>query len=161
MKYITGFVGACLCLTTMATFSAYAQSTEAFQDGYVIKTETVWTTRTFEQPVSATHCREVEPSFGDLVVGGLIGSTLGNKLTDAHGAGTVGAVAGMLTATNFNYGQKCRKETHYISKSERYPSHYIIHVRSGGQYLQFSSDRPYQARERVKMHVSSDYSLVD
>ena len=161
MKYITGFAIACLGLTTTATLSAYAQSTEAFQDGYVIRTETVWATRTVEQPVSTTHCREMEPSFGDMVVGGLIGSTLGNKLTDAHGAGTVGAVAGMLTATNFIYGQKCEKETSYISKSERYPSHYIIHVRSDGQHLQFSSDRPYQVRERVKMHVSSDYSLLD
>ena len=161
MKYIKRFVGACLVLTTLATTSVYAQSTDAYQDGYVIRTETVWTTRTVEQPVSHTHCRQVEPSIGDLVVGGLIGSTLGNNITDAHGAGTVGAVAGILTATNFNSGQKCQKETRYISKSERYPSHYIIHVRSGGQHLQFSSDRPYQVRERVKLHVSSDYSLVD
>ena len=110
MKYITRFVGACLGLTTLATLSAYAQSTEAFQDGYVIRTETVWATRTVEQPVSATHCREVQPSFGDLVVGGLIGSTLGNNLTDAHGAGTLGAVAGMFTAANYSSGQKCQKE---------------------------------------------------
>ena len=35
-----------------------------------------------------------------------------------------------------------------ISKSERYPRHYIIHVRSGGQHLQFSSNRLPGSRAR-------------
>ena len=160
MKYIKPFVGACLGLATLLTSQAFAQSIKEFRDGYVTRVETVWATRTVEQPVSTTRCREVKSSFGDLVVGGLIGSALGNKLSDEHGAGTLGAVAGMLTATSGNSGQKCRKETRYISQSEDYPSHYIIHVRSGGQHLQFTSDRPYRVRERAKMRVLTDYSLI-
>ena len=55
MKYIKRFVGACFGLTTLATTSVYSQSTDAYQDGYVTRTETVWTTRT--APLSHTRHR--------------------------------------------------------------------------------------------------------
>ena len=34
--------------------------------------------------------------IGGLIVGGLIGSAIGNKLSDSNGAGAAGAVAGAL-----------------------------------------------------------------
>ncbi|MDB2468576.1 hypothetical protein N9X39_00710 [Alphaproteobacteria bacterium] len=160
MKYIMLFIGAYLAFATVTMSQVFAQSIREFRDGYVTRVETVWATRTVEHPVSSTRCQGVKSSFGDLLVGGLIGSALGNKLSDEHGAGTLGAFAGMLTATSKKSGQKCREETSYTSQSEDYPSHYIIYVRSGGQHLQFSSERPYKVRERVKMRVLTDYTLL-
>jgi len=153
-----------LTLTALWSGSATAQQLTEFRDGYVTRSETVWATRVVSEPVSTTSCRETPGSgnisLGDLVVGGLVGSAIGNKLSDRHGAGTLGAVAGVLTASGNRTQRSCVQETTYTNHTEQYPSHYIIHVRADGQRLRFESDRPYRPNERVRVRVSSNFSLM-
>jgi outer membrane lipoprotein SlyB len=153
-----------IALAGLCTNDAIAQQVTEYRDGYVTRSETVWASRVISEPVSTTSCRETPNtgsiSLGDLVVGGLVGSAIGNKLSDRHGAGTLGAVAGVLTASGNRTQRSCVRETTYTSHTEQYPSHYIIHVRADGQRLRFESDRPYRTNERVRVRVSSDFSLM-
>lgn len=58
------------------------------------------TYRTVQMYKPVTECRMVGGSAdtGDLIVGGLLGSAIGNGLTSQDGAGTLGAVLGALAA---------------------------------------------------------------
>ena len=153
-----------IALAGLCTNEAIAQQVTEYRDGYVTRSETLWASRVISEPVSTTSCREAPNtgsiSLGDLVVGGLVGSAIGNKLSDRHGAGTLGAVAGVLTASGNRPQRICVRKTTYTSHTEQYPSHYIIHVRADGKRLRFESDRPYRTNERVRVRVSSDFSLI-
>ncbi len=153
-----------VCLTYASASAAIAEQITEFRDGYVTRSQAVWATRIVSEPISTTTCRNANKSqnisLGDLVVGGLIGSAIGNKLSDNHGAGTLGAVAGAWTASTNKQRHKCVRETTYTNHTEKYPSHYVIHVRTGAQRLKFDSSRPYQINERVRVRVSSEFSVL-
>jgi uncharacterized protein YcfJ len=164
MKYLMSKIGIGFLIANIGVGAAYAQHFSEIQEGYVTRSEAIFATRTVQEPRSTIRCNEPRgsqnTSLGQIVVGGLIGSAIGNKLSDRDGAGTLGAVAGVLHATNSNNRQRCFNETHYTSRTEQYPSHYLIHVRTGGKQLQFTSNRPYQRNERVRLNVSTNFSLV-
>jgi uncharacterized protein YcfJ len=163
-KSILGKLTLGLMLASLFGSAASAQQFTEVRDGYVVRSEIVWATRTVREPTASTRCYQrsgsQNRSLSEIVVGGLIGSAIGNKLSNQHGAGTLGAVAGILHASNGNNRQNCVRETNYTSHVEQYPSHYVIHVRAGGKRLQFDSDRPYRKNERVRLNVSSDFSLM-
>ena len=159
VKLTAGLSLACVCVST-----AVAQQITEFRDGYVTRSETVWTTRVVSEPTTTMTCSgshtASDISLGDLVVSGLVGSAIGNKFSDRHGAGTLGAVAGVFAMSNNKQRRNCVRETTYTNHTERYPSHYVIHVRAGAQRLQFESAHSYQRNERVRVRVFSDYSVV-
>jgi len=164
MKYLMSKLSIGLLIANIGVDAACAQHFSEIQEGYVTRSEAIFATRTVQEPKSLIRCNKPHSSqntsLGQIVVGGLIGSAIGNKLSDRDGAGTLGAVAGVLQATNSNNRQQCFNETYYTSRTEQYPSHYMIHVRTGGKQLQFTSNRPYRRNERVRLNVSTNFSLV-
>jgi uncharacterized protein YcfJ len=164
MKYLISKIGIGFLVANIGVGAAYAQHFSEIQEGYVTRSEAIFATRTVQEPRSTIRCNKPRgsqnTSLGQIVVGGLIGSAIGNKLSDRDGAGTLGAVAGVLHATNSNNRQHCFNETHYTSRTEQYPSYYLIHVHAGGKRLQFNSNRPYRRNERVRLNVSTNFSLV-
>ena len=152
MKYI----GICRCMFRSNYFShnySYSQSTDAPRR--LRRNETVWTTRTVEQPVS--HTTTGEPSIGDLVAGGLIGSTLGNNITDAH-------VRHRRCYRRHVDGNKFQLWPEMPERLDTSQKVSVIHAITSSMCvlvgnISISSDRPYQVRERVKLHVQAITAL--
>ena len=65
--------------------------------GVVIGVNPVNVTSNYSEPYKRVICqksRHRNPNnFANMAVGGLIGSVIGNKLSDVHGAGTIGALS--------------------------------------------------------------------
>ena len=99
----------CLSLVILASVlsgagQADAQTINHTRTGYVTAIETVWKQRVIHEPVTTTSCHTSRThsgfhgNLGDIAIGGLIGSAIGNKLSDEHGAGSLGALFGAAAA---------------------------------------------------------------
>jgi uncharacterized protein YcfJ len=147
---------------------ASGQVIDETRTGYVTGVETVWTQRIVQEPVTTRSCETVrshsrlQGNVGDMVVGGLVGSAIGNKLSDNHGAGSLGALFGAMAAMDRTSGTRkvCRDRTTYHHTTEQVADHYVIHVRSGGRNLSFRSNHRYRVNQSVRLSVSSNYGLL-
>jgi outer membrane lipoprotein SlyB len=158
-------------IVTGALFSATLAGAQTISDtrtGYVTSVETVWTQRVIHEPVTTTSCHKthshsgVQGNLGDMVIGGLVGSAIGNKLSDNHGAGSLGALFGAVAAMDKSPRQRrvCRDQTSYHKTTEDVADHYLVHVRADGRNLTFRSNHRYRVNQRVNLSVSSNYGLL-
>ena len=158
-------------IATGALFSANLAGAQTISDtrtGYVTGVETVWTHRVIHEPVTTTSCHTTrshaggQGNVGDMVIGGLVGSAIGNKLSDNHGAGSLGALFGAVAAMDKSPRQRrvCRDRTSYHQRTENVADHYLVHVRTDGRSLTFRSNHRYRVNQRVNLSVSSNYGLL-
>ena len=147
---------------------ASAQTINETRTGYVTAVETVWTQRIINEPVTTTSCHTNQArsgfhrNMGDVVIGGLVGSAIGNKLSDRHGAGSLGALLGAVTAMDRSSDKRsvCHDQTSYRKTTEDIADHYLVHVRTEGRILTFRSNHRYRVNQRVSLSVSSNYGLL-
>ena len=147
---------------------AGAQTINDTRTGYVTAVETVWMQRVIHEPVTTTSCHTnrahsgFHGNVGDVVIGGLIGSAIGNKLSDKHGAGSLGALFGAATVMDRSSDKRrvCHDQTSYRKTTEDIADHYLVHVRADGRDLTFRSDRRYRVNQRVSLSISSNYGLL-
>ena len=147
---------------------AGAQTINYTRTGYVTAVETVWIQQVIHEPVTTTSCHTnrahsgFHSNVGDVVIGGLIGSAIGNKLSDKHGAGSLGALFGAVTAMDRSSDKRrvCHNQTSYRKTTEDIADHYLVHVRADGRDLTFRSDRRYRVNQRVGLSISSNYGLL-
>ena len=147
---------------------AGAQTINETRTGYVTAVETVWTQRIINEPVTTTSCHTnrahsgFHRNMGDVVIGGLVGSAIGNKLSDRHGAGSLGALFGAVTAMDRSSDKRsvCHDQTSYRKTTENIADHYLVHVRTEGRILTFRSNHRYRVNQRVSLSVSSNYGLL-
>ena len=145
-----------------------AQTINETRTGYVTAVETIWTQRAIHEPLTTTSCHTSRSHSGfhgnvsDVVIGGLIGSAIGNKLSDKHGAGSLGALFGAVTAMDSSSDKRrvCHDQISYRTTNEHIVDHYLVHVRADGRNLTFPSDRPYRVNQRISLSVSSNYGLL-
>lgn len=124
--------------------------------GVVLSVTPISTTSKISQPYSKVICKNESPirssNFANVAVGGLIGSVIGNQISDKHGAGTVGALIGsLLTIDNtksYNY-QNCFDQTFYANKTITRFSHYNIKVRTKRRILNIQSSTPYNLHDVI------------
>ena len=163
----------CLSLVILAgvlsgASQADAQTINYTRTGYVTAIETVWKQRVIHEPVTTTSCHTSRThsgfhgNMGDVVIGGLVGSAIGNKLSDRHGAGSLGALFGAATAMERSSDKRsvCRNQTSYRKTTEDIADHYLVHVRTEGRILTFRSNHRYRVNQRVSLSVSSNYGLL-
>ena len=145
-----------------------AQTINETRTGYVTAVETIWTQRAIHEPLTTTSCHTSRSHSGfhgnvsDVVIGGLIGSAIGNKLSDKHGAGSLGALFGAVNAMDRSSDKRrvCHDQISYRTTNEHIVDHYLVHVRADGRDLTFPSDRPYRVNQRISLSVSSNYGLL-
>ena len=145
-----------------------AQTINETRTGYVTAVETIWTQRAIHEPLTTTSCHTSRSHSGfhgnvsDVVIGGLIGSAIGNKLSDKHGAGSLGALFGAAAAMDRSSDKRrvCHDQISYRTTNEHIVDHYLVHVRADGRNLTFPSDRPYRVNQRISLSVSSNYGLL-
>jgi len=110
--------------------------------------------------------------LGSMIIGGLIGSAVGNKLSDSNGAGSAGAVAGALLGrehANKNaesgnivgYRQQEVCQTNRVVHEEVVEKivGYRIKVEADGRILSLNSSKPLNVGERVEVNKKVSYAL--
>jgi uncharacterized protein YcfJ len=133
--------------------------------GTVLDVETIWSTKVTSQPVIEHTCsmvrQERNADVGKQIIGGLIGSGIGNAISDKDGAGTAGAVLGALFASREarpRYVERCSEQVVYKKSRTREPSHYRIRASVNGQIVTLNSDTPYRRHQTIPITVHSRYS---
>ena len=127
--------------------------------GVVIGVSPVNVTSNYSEPYTRVVCKKSRHSnpnnFANMAVGGLIGSVIGNKLSDVHGAGTVGALFGSMMAidNSSNYtSETCHEKTFYKNKRVNYFSHYNLRVRTKRGIINIQSSTPYSVHDIIYLN---------
>ena len=151
-----------IIFTTLTTLTLYIlSSTLSFASqfnnnwGVVISVKPVTFITNISKPYTRVVCensRTNNNNFADIAVGGLIGSVIGNKLSDQHGAGTIGAIVGsMLTIdkNKINQFQTCYDKTYYANQKITKFSHYKIKVRTENKIINLRTAVPYNIHDVI------------
>lgn len=127
--------------------------------GVVMSVTPVTLTSNYSEPYTKVYCkksyRKQTTNFTDIAVGGLIGSVIGNTLSDAHGAGTVGALFGSMLAvdnSNRSLSETCYEKTYYSNKKISKFSHYNIQVRTKRRITNIQSTTPYNVHDVIYLN---------
>ena len=105
--------------------------------GVVISVTPISITTNYSEPYTKVFCNKSRQTqsnnFANIAVGGLIGSVIGNKISDTHGAGAIGALFGSMIAMdspNKIENETCYEKTIYTNQKITKLSHYNIKVRT-------------------------------
>ncbi|MGC6536039.1 MAG: hypothetical protein ACON44_01615 [Candidatus Puniceispirillaceae bacterium] len=113
-----------------------------------------------------------DDGIGGLIVGGLIGSAIGNKLSDSNGGGAAGAVAGALLgreASKNNAGkgeivgyrrqEVCEVKRVVLEETIERIDGYRLEIEIDNRIVTLTSKRPYEKGQRVEIAKRTTYSL--
>ena len=127
--------------------------------GVVISVIPVSITSNYSEPYTRVFCNKSRQkqanNFANIAVGGLIGSVIGNKLSDSHGAGTIGALFGSMIAMdspNKNQNETCYEKTIYNNKKITKISHYKMKVRTRRGIQNIQSLTPYNVHDVIYLN---------
>lgn len=177
----------CILALAMATpFSAMAASTTSVDSvtGRVNYVDTLTSSFVQQNPVTERVCRvqdvpiyaqggQQTDELGSMIIGGLIGSAVGNGLTSKDGAGTAGAVAGALIGRNaakqqnnanqqiIGYRQENVCENITTVREERIETitGYRLNVTVDGKRITVDSNTPYNSGDTIVLTRKTTYSL--
>ena len=110
--------------------------------------------------------------LGGLIIGGLLGSAVGNQISGADGAGTVGAVTGALigrehaknkktTGKVIGYRQEetCRIEKRVREERIEEVTGYRLTINVDGEIVTLKSSSSYDQGDEIKIRRKTTYSL--
>ena len=122
--------------------------------GVVLSVMPVSYTTNISEPYTKVICKKnsLNNNFADIVVGGLIGSVIGNQLSSNHGAGAIGALFGSMMVidnSNINHSETCYEKTYYSNQKLTKISHYNIKVRTKNRILNMKSSIPYNVHDII------------
>ena len=146
-----------IILSTNSTFS-YASSFTNDNWGVVVKVKPVSQTSTYKKPRYKEVCYQNNNSSqrtANMIIGGLVGSVVGNQISNKDGAGTIGAVFGSLIAADrYNYPStsNCYEETFYTTETHKTISHYKIKVRTKNGYRVINSAHSYNIHDIIQLN---------
>ena len=137
---------------------SYAQQFRA-KWGVVMSVTPVTVISNYSEPYTKVYCkksyRKQATNFTDIAVGGLIGSVIGNTLSDRNGAGSVGALFGSMLAVNNpnrSLSETCYEKTYYSNKKISKFSHYNIQVRTKRRIINIQSTTPYNVHDVIYLN---------
>ena len=126
------------------------------QWGIVVSIKSIYHNQIVNVPTSEKTCKYVKqqhPRLENIIVGGLIGSVIGNKISDNHGAGTMGAIFGSLVAIDQNQNYKsCEYLTTYNTENRKIFSHYKIRVRTKWGYRTINSKTHHSIHDVIYLN---------
>jgi len=127
--------------------------------GVVMSVTPVAVTSNYSEPYTKVYCkksyRKQATNFTDIAVSGLIGSVIGNTLSDKHGAGSIGALFGSMLAVNNpnrSLSETCYEKTYYSNKKISKFSHYNIQVRTKRRIINIQSTTPYNVHDVIYLN---------
>ena len=172
---------AILCVTMLGTATAETRVETVL--GTVTKSDPIRSSYVRKTPKDERICRtEDVPIYGEsksgqsdlgaMIVGGLIGSAIGNKLSDKEGAGAAGTVAGAILGREhaknnpglgevIGYRQQniCETRTIMIEQTIEEITGYRNTIEIDSKIIMLESARPLAPNERVEITRQVTYSL--
>jgi uncharacterized protein YcfJ len=106
-----------------------------------------------------------------MIIGGLIGSAVGNKFSDNNGAGAAGTVAGAILGREHAKSQKtsriagykqqesCTVTTVMLEENVSKITGYRNHIELDGKIIKLESNSPLAVGSRVEVVRRTSYSL--
>ena len=146
-----------LITLTLFIFSSTFSFASQFNNnwGVVISVKPITFTTNISKPYTRVVCensRTNHNNFANIAVGGLIGSVIGNKLSDQHGAGAIGAIVGSMLSIDKNKTnefQTCYDKTYYTNQKITKFSHYNIKVRTENKIVNLKTAIPYNIHDVI------------
>ena len=162
--------------------SATAETRVETVVGTVVDTITLTSTYVRKTPTEKRTCRnddvpiyaqqEGASEIGSMIIGGLIGSAVGNKFSNNDGAGAAGTVAGALigrehsknkqkTSRIVGYKQQetCSVTTVMLEENLSEVTGYRNHIEVDGKVVKLESKSPLTVGSRVEVVRRMSYSL--
>jgi uncharacterized protein YcfJ len=150
--------------------------------GTVTKVDTLTSTYTVKTPKDERICeiRDVpiysegqkSDELGSMIIGGLLGSAVGNKLSDNNGAGAAGAVAGALLGRSqanknaksgeivgYRQQESCETKRVILEEVRTKITGYRVQVEADGRILNLETSSPLGLNDRVELRKQVSYSL--
>ncbi len=174
---------ATLGVVTLGTGTAMAETRVETVLGTVTKSDPIRSSYVRKTPKDERVCRtEDVPIYGEsqsgqsdlgaMIVGGLIGSAIGNKLSNNEGAGAAGTVAGAILGREhaknstgkseiIGYRQQnvCETRTIMTETTVEEITGYRNTIEIDNKIIMLESERPLAPNERVEIMRQITYSL--
>ena len=171
---IVGIAPAALAETRIETVIGTVSGADPIRTSYIRKTpkdERVCQTQ--DVPVYGEAAGNNESDLGAMIIGGVIGSAIGNKTSDNEGAGAAGAVVGALLGREhakknpgggqqiLGYRQQevCNIRTVMTEQTVEEITGYRVRIEVDGKIISLESKRPRNMGERVEIKRKTTYSL--
>jgi len=187
-KATTGALGLMMGTMALATLPGQTMADQTAirtMTGTVNNVEILTSTYIRKTPVSERVCKvEDVPIYGQnqnsgedselgsMIIGGLIGSAVGNQLTDADGAGTFGAVTGAILGREHNKNKQKssnivgyrQEEVCTIEQSTREErveevTGYRLTIDVNDEVVTLKSSRRYDVGDLINIRTRTTYSL--
>lgn len=174
---------ATLGVVTLGTGTAMAETRVETVLGTVTKSDPIRSSYVRKTPKDERVCRTEDvpiysesqggqSDLGAMIVGGLIGSAIGNKLSDNEGAGAAGTVAGAILGREHaknstgkgeivGYRQQnvCETRTIMTEQTVEEITGYRNTIEIDNKIIMLESERPLAPNERVEIMRQITYSL--
>ena len=171
---MAGTVPAAFAETRIETVIGTVSGADPIRTSYIRKTpkdERICQTQ--DVPVYGETAGNNESDLGAMIIGGMIGSAIGNKTSDNEGAGAAGAVVGALLGgehakKNQGGGQQiisyrqqevCNIRTVMTEQTVEEITGYRVRIEVDGKIISLESKRPRNLGERVEINRKTTYSL--
>ena len=171
---MAGSVPAAFAETRIETVIGTVSGADPIRTSYIRKTpkdERICQTQ--DVPVYGETAGNNESDLGAMIIGGVIGSAIGNKTSDNEGAGAAGAVVGALLGRehakkNQGGGQQiigyrqqevCNIRTVMTEQTVEEITGYRVRIEVDGKIISLESQRPRNLGERVEINRKTTYSL--
>ena len=162
--------------------SATAETRVETVVGTVVDTITLTSTYVRKTPTEKRTCRnddvpiyaqqEGTSEIGSMIIGGLIGSAVGNKFSNNDGAGAAGTVAGALIGrehsknkqknsriVGYKQQETCSVTTVMLEENISEVTGYRNHIEVDGKVVKLESKSPLTVGSRVEVVRRVSYSL--
>ena len=180
-RFIKAFALA-LPLVTLSATAAVAETRLESVLGTVTKVDTLTQSYIRKTPKDERICSiEEVPVYGEaqqgdeigsMIIGGLLGSAVGNKLSDANGGGAAGAVAGALLGrqhaknstqqgniVGYRQQEVCQTKRVMLEEEVTKITGYRLQVEADGRILSLEDPNPANVGDRVEIRKQVNYSL--
>ena len=171
---MAGTVPAAFAETRIETVIGTVSGADPIRTSYIRKTpkdERICQTQ--DVPVYGETAGNNGSDLGAMIIGGVIGSAIGNKTSDNEGAGAAGAVVGALLGRehakkNQGGGQQiigyrqqevCNIRTVMTEQTVEEITGYRVRIEVDGKIISLESQRPRNLGERVEINRKTTYSL--
>jgi len=176
------FLGSALVCSMFGLSPAFSETRVETVLGTVTKVDTLTSTYTVKTPKDERICevRDVpiysegqqSDELGSMIIGGLLGSAVGNKLSDNNGAGAAGAVAGALLGRSqankaaksgeivgYRQQESCETKRVILEEVRSKITGYRVQVEADGRILNLETSQPLGLNDRVELRKQVSYSL--
>ena len=180
-RFIQAFALA-LPLVTLSATAVVAETRLESVLGTVTKVDTLTQSYIRKTPKDERICSiEEVPVYGEaqqgdeigsMIIGGLLGSAVGNKLSDANGGGAAGAVAGALLGrqhaknstqqgniVGYRQQEVCQTKRVVLEEEVTKITGYRLQVEADGRILSLEDPNPANVGDRVEIRKQVNYSL--